>query len=138
LSTPDRLLAHTETVGRVKYLATMRYALQDIGGGARAMSEIDVARLCRTAGLPEPRRQVRRRDPAGRWRYLDVHWEVSKGSVVLEIDGVGHLEVERWYDDLLRAAEVSGPGETVLRLPAAAARLEPQRVVAILRRHLLA
>ena len=54
LSTSERLAATADTVGRVQHLRVMRYALLDIGGGARAMSEIDVARLCRRAGLPSP------------------------------------------------------------------------------------
>jgi hypothetical protein len=56
--------------------------------------------------------------------------------VLLEVDGVGNLDVDRWYDDLFRAVEVSRPGESVLRLPAMAASAEPERFVAALRRHL--
>lgn len=137
LSTPTRLLEMSTAVGRVQHLRPIQLALCDIDGGARAMSEIDIARLCRGAGLAEPVRQARRRDAAGRWRYLDVEWRLGGGRrVLLEIDGIGHMEVERWYDDLLRAAEIGAPGETMLRLPATAARLEPARTLAILRRHL--
>ena len=57
--------------------------------------------------------------------------------LLLEIDGVGHLEVSRWYDDLMRAAEVVNGSEVLIRIPAMAARTEPERVVAVLRRHLL-
>lgn len=137
LTTPGRLMDATETVGRVRHLRVMQRALVDIEGGARAMSEIDMARLCRRAGLPEPRRQRRRRDAAGRWRYLDVEWRINGRRVLLEIDGIGHLDVERWYDDLMRAAEITRPGEVLVRLPAMAARLEPDRVVTILRVHLV-
>ncbi|MFP5346158.1 MAG: hypothetical protein ACLGIA_03920 [Actinomycetes bacterium] len=138
LTTADRLLLESDQVGRVRHLKLMQYALGDIAGGAHAMSEIDFVRLCRDAGLPEPAQQQRRRDAAGRWRYLDVVWRLWGGrTVTLEIDGVGHMDVERWYDDLLRAAEVTAPGETMLRLPAMAARTEPERVTAILRRYLL-
>jgi very-short-patch-repair endonuclease len=56
---------------------------------------------------------------------------------VLEIDGVGHLGQDRWYDDLLREAELVLPSHTrVIRLPAAAIRHEPVRVIAILSRAL--
>lgn len=137
LSTPERLTAAADSVGRVRHLKVMRHALLDVGGGARAMSEIDVARLCRRAGLPEPSRQSRRRDAAGRWRYLDAEWLLPGARrLLLEIDGVGHLEVSRWYDDLMRAAEVVNPSEILIRIPAMAARSEPERVVALLRRHL--
>lgn len=137
LSTPARLLEQTDRVGRVRHIRLMQHALVDIAGGSQAMSEIDFVRLCRKAGLPRPELQQRRRDGAGRWRYLDVLWQLSSGrKVLLEIDGVGHLETERWYDDLMRAAEVTGADEIMLRLPAMATRTEPDRVVAILRRHL--
>lgn len=116
----------------------MRATLGDVAGGAQALSEIDFARLCRRAGLPEPLRQRVRLDARGRRRYLDVEWRLPSGRrVVAEIDGVGHLEVTRWYDDLLRAAEIVAPGEQLIRFPATAARVEPDRAVAVLRRHLL-
>lgn len=137
LTTPARLTEMTQTVGRVTHLRVMQRALLDIEGGAEALSEIDFARLCRRAGLPEPHRQRRRRDTRGRWRYLDVEWRVGGRRVLVEIDGIGHLEVTRWYDDLMRAAEVTRPGEVMLRLPALAARLEPDRVVAALTPHLV-
>lgn len=139
LTAPERLSQTLERVGRVRYLRVTRAALADVAGGAQALSEIDVARLCRRAGLPEPARQSVRVDARGRRRYLDVEWRLPSGRrVLLEIDGVGHLEVTRWYDDLLRAAEVVRSGEHLIRLPSMAARLEPERVAAILRRHLLA
>jgi hypothetical protein len=101
-----------------------------------ALSEVDLARLCRSSGLPEPTRQRVRRDVSGRRRYLDAEWELADGTLIqLEIDGVGHMEAGQWYDDLLRQAEIVVPARNVvIRLPAAAARLEPERVVAILRR----
>jgi len=47
------------------------------------------------------------------------------------------LERERWYDDLLRAAELGADAATVrIRLPAMAARYEPERVLAVVGRHL--
>ena len=61
----------------------------------------------------------------------------SGRRVLLEVDGALHVEVARWYDDALRLAEVSRPGETLLRLPAMAVRCEQGRVLAVLRRHLV-
>ena len=98
LTAADLLAETLERVGRVRYLRLLQAAVADVAGGAQALSEIDVARLCRRAGLPEPVRRSVRLDARGRRRYLDVEW----------------------------------------RLPSMAARLEPERVVAILRRHLLA
>ncbi len=138
LTRPERLLIALDDAGRVRHRRRLQLALADISGGAQALSEIDFARLCRAAGLPEPVRQRVRRDTSGRRRYLDVEWRLPSGRVlVLEIDGVGHLQVERWYDDLLRQAElvIDGPHQ-VIRLPASAVRLEPQRVLRILARAL--
>ncbi|MFE6236690.1 hypothetical protein [Cellulosimicrobium sp. NPDC057862] len=138
LATPAGLLAKLDEVGAVRHRSTMRSALGDIAGGSDSLAEIDFVRLCRRAGLPEPVRQARRRDARGRWRFLDVEWRLADGRrLVVEIDGVGHMENRRWYDDLLRDAELGADTRTVrLRLPATAARHEPERVLAIVRRHL--
>jgi hypothetical protein len=137
LTTVTRLRAELDTVGRVNRLRVMWSALSDIEGGSHALSEIDFVRFCRERGLPVPVRQVVRRDSAGRRRYLDVEWRLPDGRrVALEIDGIGHMEVERWYDDLLRSAELMASGGTdgpLVRLPAIACRTEPERVARILR-----
>jgi hypothetical protein len=138
LTTPEDLWSELERVGRVRFQGLMRRGLEDVRGGADALSEIDFARLCRENDMPEPARQARRRDSNGRTRFLDVEWELPGGGrLVVEIDGVGHMEVDRWYDDMLRDAELDWrSGDHRIRLPASAARAEPERVVAILRRHL--
>lgn len=134
LTTADRLLEQLDRVGRVWGARLMRGALADIGGGSQALSEIDFVRLCRRHGLPEPTRQAVRRDSRGRRRYLDVEWRLPDGRVItLEIDGIGHLEVQRWYDDLLRTAELLAAGSAEpVRLPAMAVRAEPERVARLL------
>jgi very-short-patch-repair endonuclease len=59
--------------------------------------------------------------------------------VFLEVDGVRHMAAGQWYHDLLRQAEVSRPGrDWVVRIPASALRLEPERVVRILQLAFLA
>lgn len=138
LSTPDRIRPVLDAAGAVRFRKALFLVLADIEGGAQAMSEIDLARLCRSAGLPEPRRQRVRRDTQGRRRYLDAEWTLPDGSVLaVEVDGVGHLELEQWYDDLMREAELVTPRRhRVIRIPASAVRHEPARVVAILRRAL--
>ncbi len=110
-------------VGRVRHKKHMRLALRDIAGGAEALSEIDVAALCRRFGLTPPRRQVRRRDPSGRLRYLDCEWELPDGSlVVLEVDGAHHLEVAHWEADMRRERELVLSRRRVLRASAYEAR----------------
>ncbi|HWV78020.1 MAG TPA: hypothetical protein VN027_12000 [Isoptericola sp.] len=138
LTTTDDLSAMLDSVGKVRHRKVMRLALADVIGGADSLAEIDFARLCRDGGLPEPARQAVRTDARGRRRFLDVEWRLPGGRrFVVEIDGVGHLERDRWYDDLLRDAELGADAATVrIRLPAMAARYEPDRVLAVVRRHL--
>ena len=137
LSTPARLLETLDQVGKVKRLRLMRATVADLAGGSQALSEIDLVRVCRRRGLPQPIRQQVRVDSRGRRRYLDAWWHLPNGRRLwVEIDGIGHLEVSRWYDDLLRAAEIQAApdgGEAPIRLPAAACRVDPDRIEAILR-----
>lgn len=135
LTRAERLADELDQVGRVRRVRLMRCAVSDIGGGSQALSEIDFVRFCRDRGLPEPERQLVRRDASGRRRYLDVVWRLPGGrTLALEIDGIGHLDPKRWYGDLLRTAELLAGGESQpLRLPATAVRLEPDRVERILR-----
>jgi hypothetical protein len=94
--------------------------LGDIEGGAQALSEIDAARLCRGAGLPEPSRQSVRLDPRGRRRYLDLEW--SEWRLAAEIDGQQHMEVRQWCDDLLRQNELVIARADILRFPSLVVR----------------
>jgi hypothetical protein len=140
LTTVDALTSALETAGRVRHRKLIRAALTDIAGGADALSEIDLTRLCRRAGLPLPRRQTTRTDLRGRRRYRDAEWVRWDGRlVVCEVDGQGHLEAQRWYDDLLRDAELAQQEADAIRirLPATALRTESERVEAILRSVLL-
>lgn len=137
LSTPARLRDALDADRQVRHRRELVAVLDDLEGGSQAMSEVDLVRLCRRHRLPVPSRQVVRTDATGRRRYLDAEWELADGRRVLcEVDGMGHLDIERWYDDCLRAAEVSAPGDTVLRLPSRAFRADAPRVAALLWRHL--
>ncbi len=120
--------------GRVRHKNYMRIALRDIAGGAESLGEIDVADLCRRFGLEPPDRQVFRREPSGRRRYLDCEWILADGTiVVLEIDGAHHLEVENWQADLRRERKIVTTRRFVLRATAAEVYLDPADVVGDLR-----
>jgi hypothetical protein len=139
LTTPDRLLSQLETVGHVRRRRLMQRVVQDVAGGSQSLSEIDFVRFCRRRGLPQPEQQAIRVDSRGRRRFLDAKWRLPDGGRLwVEIDGVGHMEVTRWYDDLMRAAEIRAAGaeDAPVRLPATACRVEPDRVEALLRIHL--
>jgi hypothetical protein len=116
LARPDDLLAAVENAPRTRHRAVLLGAARDIGQGAHALSEIDFARLCRSAHLPEPNRQAVRKDRFERRRYLDVEWVFPGGRrVVVEVDGALHL-VPR------------PPGsEALVGRPAAAERARPAR-----------
>jgi hypothetical protein len=122
------------TVGRVRHKQYLRLALRDIAGGAEALSEIDMAALCRRHGLRAPDRQVVRRDSSGRRRYLDCEWVLDDGTiVVLEIDGAHHLDVRHWEDDIKRERKVVISRRIVLRATSAEMHLQSIEVVADLR-----
>lgn len=138
LSSAARLEEEVRRTRNVKHRGEMLAVLADVAGGSQSMAEVDVVRVCRRHGLPKPDQQRRRKDSGGRTRYLDVLWTLPDGRrVLLEVDGGMHAAFDQWADDGLRAAEVSRPGETVLRLSAHVIRTQEARVVAALRRHLV-
>ena len=136
LTTADRLLFELEQLRPLRRAKTFRSALVDIGGGAQSLAEIDMARLCRRAGLMPPRRQRARRDATGRLRFTDCEWDLPDGTVlVLEIDGSFHMQVEHWEDDLVRQRRLSGRGRIIVRCTARELRDDPAGVLADLKMH---
>lgn len=121
---------------RLRRRAVIEAAVADAVGGAHSGNEVDFARLCRRAGLPEPSRQVVRVDPTGRRRYRDVHFD--QWGVHVEIDGGQHMEVRAWYADMRQHNEVAIAGERLLRFPGFALRLRPDEVIAQVRAALIA
>ena len=115
-------------VGRIETLRRRKLineALDDIAGGSQALSELDFIRLVvRASGLPEPSRQVARRDARGRRRWTDVLWDEHK--IVAEIDGAQHTEdpLQRW-DDMERDIDLGLNGYLTLRFPAWLVRTDP-------------
>jgi hypothetical protein len=131
LTTPADLMAELPRMRPLRWSRLLRAALTDIGEGAGSVAEIDVRRMCRRFGLPPPRRQVRRRDSAGRRRFTDCEWRLPDGSLlVLEVDGAFHMDAEHWEEDLARQRRLSGPGRTIVRCTARELRDEPEAVAA--------
>ena len=134
LTSADRMLAW---LGRLQPLPRHRLLgslLQDIGGGAESMAEIDLGRLCRRSGLAAPDRQRRRKDRDGRWRWTDAEWDLPNGSTLaLEVDGGFHMEVQHWVADIRRQRRITTPRRTVVRATALELRLEPDSVADDLR-----
>lgn len=134
MTTPPRLDAAMQTIGRIRHKAYLRLAITDVATGAQSLGEIDLAKLCRRFGLVPPRRQQRRRDSSGRSRYLDAEWTLPNGEVlVLEVDGRHHLDVASWQDDIRRERSVVVSRRWVLRATGLELRLEPAAVARDLR-----
>ncbi|WP_422774112.1 hypothetical protein ACN28C_15305 [Plantactinospora sp. WMMC1484] len=106
----------------------------DARGGSESLPELRYLRAARRAGLPEPSRQHRRRDSAGRVRYLDVYYE--QWGVHVEIDGGQHLDVRRQWADMKRQNEVWIAGDRILRFPSWLVRDHPHEVITQVRQAL--
>ncbi len=114
--------------------ALIRSTIADIAGGAQALSELDFCQLTRRYRLPEPSRQVLRRDSAGRTRWLDAYWEHAR--LVAEVDGLWHMDAAAWWADMRRDNDLTVSGYRVLRFPAFAMREQPKVVAAQIARAL--
>jgi hypothetical protein len=130
------LQAATEAWPDLRRRRLITLTLEDIAGGAHALTEIDAAKLCRSAGLPEPSRQSIRCDRQGRRRYLDLEWD--QWRLCAEIDGRQHMEIRQWCDDLLRQNEVVIARSDVLRFPSLVVRSAGEVFVDQIARALLA
>jgi hypothetical protein len=105
-----------EDLAPLRRSAMLRQVLAEIAGGAQSVAEIDMKRLCRAFGLVPPVRQVKRRDSEGRIRFTDCEWRLPDGrTLVLEIDGAFHMDVESWEDDLARQRALSGRDRIIVR-----------------------
>ncbi len=133
LTTVADLAAAVDTVRRDRRRALMRAIVGELADGVRSLNELDFAALCRSRGLPEPSRQVVVRTASGR-AHLDVRWDRER--VTVEVDGIGHLRVDRWLDDSVRHNEIAVTGEIVLRVPSLGLRIEPDRHFAAIERAL--
>ncbi|MFG3419966.1 DUF559 domain-containing protein [Micromonospora sp. NPDC049460] len=103
----------------------------DAAGGAHSLAELDFLGLVRRARLPEPIRQMIRRDASGRRRYLDAYFE--EWRVHVEIDGGQHIDPRAAWADMRRQNDLWAEGDRVLRFPSWALRAHPAEVIAQLR-----
>ena len=118
--------AALQTVGRVRHKQAMRLAVDDISGGAEALSEIDVA-----DDVPplRPATATAAAASGGTGRAAGGT-STASGScedgrvVVLEVDGSHHVEVEHWEADMKRERGIVISRRTVLRCTANEARHE--------------
>jgi hypothetical protein len=129
------LAAEVERNERVRRRRLMRETLGDIADGAHALSEIDFTRrVVRQFGLPEPDRQVPRRDAQGKRRWLDVVWEQAR--LIVEIDGAGHIDVLQYWDDMDRGNDFTLKSYRILRYAAFVIRYRSEYVASQIRQAL--
>lgn len=123
LTAPEALLDWVTRLSPVRHGASMRRALEMIAGGAESKAELDLVRLCRRFGLARPLQQVRRRDGEGRMRFTDAEWRTVDGrTLILEVDGAFHMDVDSWEDDIARQRSLSSAGVILVRCTTREAR----------------
>lgn len=122
LATPSQLGNEALRIRRDRRRTLLYAVINDLLDGARALGELDIARELRRRGLPQPERQVLRKDRRGRY-YLDLYWPAHR--LVVEIDGIHHTWAENVTADALRQNALVLDGDRVLRLPLLGLRLQP-------------
>lgn len=102
----------------------IRDVLIDVAGGAESSNEVAFLRRCRQYGLPSPRMQTRR---VGGRRRTDAEFTLAGGRlIIVEIDGIGHLDVGSWQDDITRHNELAlSTGALILRVTGWEVRNDP-------------
>lgn len=131
----DALLEAMDDVKRHRRRRLLYSVLRDLGDGAESLGELDFARLCRDAGLPEPDRQVLHTRPHGR-AFVDAEW--TEYGLIVEIDGIHHAEAPALIADALRQNDLTNSHSAVLRLPVLGLRTDPARFMTQIRAALLA
>ncbi len=133
LTTAGAVSEALQVVRRDRRRGLLRAIVGELADGVQSLNELDFAALCRARGLPEPSRQVVVRTTNGQ-AYLDVRWHRYK--VAVEVDGVGHLQPDRWLDDSARHNEITLTGDVVLHIPSLGLRLDPERWLDLVERAL--
>ncbi len=136
LVTLDELQAVAKTLPPTRSSKLARQRLALVIPGAMSMLEHTFISLCAKYHLPKPRLQVPRVDSEGRQRYVDAVFDVGGRRVLVEIDGIGHLDAQVFVEDHFRANEITRANEVLLRIPGLALRMEPDRFMKQLRRAL--
>lgn len=124
IARPGDILEFWATVDASPRRDFLDVVIQNVCNGAHSLNEVDVARLCRQRGFPEPTRQQVRRGRSGRV-YLDVYWDDL--GVHLEIQGAHHYQGLKGVDDALRSNEqaIRHADDIQLQLPVLGLRTRP-------------
>lgn len=129
LTAPTELREWIDRLQPLRRARLLKQTLDDIEGGSQSLAELDIRRMCRTFGIARPARQVKRRDASGRLRYTDCEWRLPDGrTLILEVDGGFHMDVDHWEDDLARQRALAATDRIIVRCTAREARDDPARV----------
>ena len=123
---PARIIEVATELPRARRRDLIIETARDLAGGASALGEIDLVRLCHRFGLPQPELQRRRRDARGRLRYLDAYW--PRWRLHLEVDGSHHMDAAHWERDMLRQNDIWIAGDRILRFSAGLVRRHADQV----------
>lgn len=122
LTCSEDVIAVMDRVRRHRFRSMIRATLHDIADGAQSLGELDVTRLCREHGLPEPSRQEVRTGRQGRI-YLDVYW--AEFGVALEINGAGHDRLDQRRKDEIRSLDLQIQGDAAAQVSVLTLRSAP-------------
>lgn len=123
-----------ERVRRHPFRRGLRAVVEEIRGGSTSLNEIDFARMCRGRGIPEPDRQVMRRNAEGR-QYIDARWRCG---VAVEINGAQHDRLTALMSDEVRMVDRQLEGDAVVVISVLTLRLDPDPIFGRLARLLAA
>ncbi|MCU0280119.1 MAG: hypothetical protein MUF33_00935 [Candidatus Nanopelagicales bacterium] len=129
LTQADRLHTVVDDLGSIHRRRLILESVDEYADGIQSMNELDFAVICRKHHLPRPIRQARRLDGRRRCRYIDVEFAAVDGSsVVVEVEGLAHLDPDVWMDDTYRFNGLVVTGSrTILRANTFMIRYELER-----------
>lgn len=128
---PEQLAEQLERVRRHRFRRALAPVIGDLAGGSHSMHELDVIRMCRQRGLPEPTRQSLREDEDRR-RYVDVEWREL--GICLEVQGAHHGQLLQTLDDDIRLVDLSRDGSTAVSISVLTLRTNADAFFAALER----
>lgn len=123
---PNSLPGFAAELPSSRFTTVIKHRVRLLIPGTESVQEWDFSRELRRRGLPEPVRQVPRRDSAGRRIYVDMEFEVDGRRIVVEVDGAQHFTAEHRLADQFRDNSLALQGVTVLRFSTLQLRLDPE------------
>ena len=119
LTTSGRLIEWVDLLQPLRRAKPFKRTLSFVEAGAHSGAELEVGRMCRRFGMPQPTRQKRRKDRWGRPRWTDAEWDLADGhTIVLEVEGGFHTDVLEAAADARRSRRLTTRTRTVVRCTA--------------------